>query len=265
MITITPPAAPAGQAPGISVVAPSAAGEAEAAAAASVQAGSESDADEMRRRISKGGTIRHNVSTAQLLSDDQHGELLEWVARENGPWTEDVREFPGPQPGQHVEEASSEAELYKPALSGFHCEIFRNEYLAWCASLQLPEDHPDFGRRPNELLGQITVHGGLTSAEQHKGRFCFDCNHTSTDLVPYAAFVSRKNDKKRVGGLAPVAGGGGGLSAPKAGGGKLLLPGQGGQAAPPPPKGATYKDYHFVRQQLESLAAQFLARRDVGG
>merc|ERR1712157_676678 len=51
------------------------------------------------RRPSAGGTIRHDCSTAQLLSDDESLELRQWVARNEGPWKNDIERYPGPPSG----------------------------------------------------------------------------------------------------------------------------------------------------------------------
>eukprot|EP00746_Dinoflagellata_sp_MGD_P112568 gnl/MRDRNA2_/MRDRNA2_49686_c0_seq2.p1 gnl/MRDRNA2_/MRDRNA2_49686_c0~~gnl/MRDRNA2_/MRDRNA2_49686_c0_seq2.p1 ORF type:complete len:157 (+),score=31.86 gnl/MRDRNA2_/MRDRNA2_49686_c0_seq2:141-611(+) len=91
---------------------------------------------------SVGGTIRHNCSTAQLLSDEKHLELRQWAARSDGPWAKDVAEFPCEKGGD------PSGEPYHPVLHGLEkCELYRNDYLAWCGSVQLPDDHPDFNAR----------------------------------------------------------------------------------------------------------------------
>merc|ERR1719498_2087524 len=88
--------------------------------------------DELQRRISKGGTIRHNVSVAQLLSDEESQQLQEWVARTEGPWRQDLARYPGPN-NDAIGEAGQRAgpEAYAFCHNGFQCELFRNDYLAW--------------------------------------------------------------------------------------------------------------------------------------
>lgn len=217
------------------------------------------------RSVSVGGTIRHNISTANLLSDEQRLELLQWASRFEGPWSQDVRDFPGPPtpawgpPGAGMPGHGSApgGEPYGPLfISGLECELFRNEYLAWCASVRLPEGHPDRGRRSNDLK-DLRVHGDVYVPAE--GRLMFDCNHAKTDIVPYAAFVNTKGDSRRIGALA-----GAGVpasAAPPAPGsnvGLLHIPVSGG--APPPMKGSSYKDYAYVRRELEALAIQLCER-----
>lgn len=242
----------------------------------------DSTSDDERADVRK--AFRRNVSTANLLSDSEHLELLEWATKQDGPWSLDLSEYPGPGNTSITLPVSSSAtapnEPYRPVLHGFRCEIFRNEYLAWCAAVQLPETHPDFHRSPNELRG-IEVHGGLTYAgSSQRGCLMFDCNHASSDLVPFAAFVGAHNDQRRIGGLGsmampaspvvptqaacsglPVPNGKRGLAVPggNPGGGLLGIPS--GSTALVLNTRATYKDYYFVRAELERLVEQLLARQ----
>ncbi|CAE8640883.1 unnamed protein product, partial [Polarella glacialis] len=91
----------------------------------------------MQRQVSQGGTIRHNVSTAQLLSDEEQSELRRWATRQQGPWTADLEQFPGVSGAEPASETGQET--CRPMLFGYRCELFRNDYLAWCGSVQLPE------------------------------------------------------------------------------------------------------------------------------
>jgi len=104
------------------------------------------------RTISVGGTIRHNISTAALLTEDQHAELLQWATQQDGPWRQDIHDFPASvikagAPSSAQEGTWIGEEPYRPELSGFRCELFRNEYLAWCGTVQLPDSHPDLRKR----------------------------------------------------------------------------------------------------------------------
>lgn len=252
----------------------------------------EDDAGSVDSDFSAGGTMRRNCSVAQALSDQERLELLRWATRESGPWSDDLRDYPGPPVNATAAAAGGTSledsglargeEPYRPILSGYDCEVFRNEYLAWCAVVQLPEGHPDTGKKTFELSKELKVHGGISLADRAKRRPQFDCNHGLTDLVPYACFSRSAEQDRRVGALAPAVdksgvagptgGAGGGLLVPGrpsagpcgGGGGKLLLP-QAPGAGPAPPRihgGATYKDYKFVRRELEALAAQFRAHED---
>lgn len=148
----------------------------------------------------------------------------------------------------------------------YRCELFRNVYLAWCGSVQLPEGHPDFHAKLS-ALGQIKVHGGLSDRNfdgvSRPGCFMFDCNHTQTDLIPYSAFSQQNNDRRQIGQLAPAA------SQPsvtaKQSGGRLLgLPTGGGLLGVPvgsfSARKCSYKDYHFARAELTKLSEQFRSR-----
>mmetsp|Transcript_83204 Transcript_83204/g.231571 ORF Transcript_83204/g.231571 Transcript_83204/m.231571 type:complete len:236 (+) Transcript_83204:20-727(+) len=207
--------------------------------------------------------MQRNISTAQLLSEAEHQELLQWAVREEGPWRDDLSRYPGPLGaalGRQGVAAAGAAERgeepYRPSVHGYDCELFRNEFLAWCGAVQLPQGHPDFGKRPNELNGHLKVHGGLAIADVKSGRLEFDCNHGTTDLIPYSVFASAGDDRRRTGALAappPRASG-------KGSGGLLRLPGTGCGLPAVPQRLATYKDYAFARKELEALVEQLRAR-----
>mmetsp|Transcript_15767 Transcript_15767/g.34478 ORF Transcript_15767/g.34478 Transcript_15767/m.34478 type:complete len:261 (-) Transcript_15767:46-828(-) len=236
------------------------------------------DSDSGASDVSAGGTIRRNVSVAQALTSSEHEDLMKWATLQDGPWREDVRHYPGPSDTEKVPSSGSTAlveskEPYFPVLSGYPCELFRNEYLAWCGAVQLPSDHPDVGKTVVDLTGQLIVHGGLTIAAPKSGRIQFDCNHASTDLVPYASFVSSQNDAKRIGNLASAGAldpkpnslmappnQASGLRPPNTKAGLLSIPKAG--LTPLQPKSATYKDYAFARCELEKLAGQLRSRED---
>merc|ERR1740129_930731 len=239
--------------------------------------------------------MRRNCSVMNALTGDQQQELLRWCTREGGPWAEDISTYPGPPVNASAAAGGRSSlaesglapgeEPYRPQLSGYDCEIFRNEYLAWCAVVELPAGHPDAAKKPAELSKLVKVHGGISIsvALQETRRLQFDCNHGFTDLVPYACFARAAEHDKRVGALPPpppadggpagggkAGGKGGGLQLPGRsaglggkGGGALLLPQASADGAGPAVRGgATYKDYRFVRKELEGLAAQLRAREE---
>eukprot|EP00928_Gymnodinium_smaydae_P062885 TRINITY_DN46625_c0_g1_i1.p1 TRINITY_DN46625_c0_g1~~TRINITY_DN46625_c0_g1_i1.p1 ORF type:complete len:323 (+),score=45.44 TRINITY_DN46625_c0_g1_i1:36-971(+) len=229
------------------------------------------EGEQSRRRPSIGGTIRHNCSTAQLLSDKERVKLLQWVARREGPWKADLEQFPGPDPLDasaaacgEAEKLASDNELYNLKLSGFSCYLWRNDYLAWCGSIELPPSHPDHGKRVSDISADLQVHGGLGVDVDRPSCFRFDCCHAQQDLVPYAAFLDELSQQKRVGLMAPSQpqpsnlGGSSQLGIPRSG--MLAIP-TGASAGPRSGDGrATYKDYAFARRELEGLASQFAAR-----
>merc|ERR1719215_859973 len=121
----------------------------------------------------------------------------------------------------------------------------------------MPEKHPDFAKRCTEMAGAMEVHGCFSVEGASHDRIHFDCNHGHTDLVPYAAFAASKSDKKILGALgnaAPPAAAGSGAHSP-AGASRLSLPTV-GSGSPLASRLATYKDYHFVRCELEKLVKQ---------
>eukprot|EP00971_Amphidinium_carterae_P160776 3187651-Amphidinium_carterae.1 len=135
----------------------------------------------LQRKVSVGGTIRHNVSTAQLLSEEGHAELLKWATTQEGPWKEDLAEYPGPVNAGRDDHLYGSGEPYGPEIGGFQCALYRNEYLAWCAGLQLPVGHPDEGKKSNDL-SMLAVHGGVATHPYLPRCLTFDCNHARTDL-----------------------------------------------------------------------------------
>lgn len=237
-------------------------------------AAEEDDVESITSDASEGGTIRRNCSCTQMVTEEQHKKLLLWCAREQGPWSEDLHAYPGPAidasaaaaGGVRLAESglAPGEEPYRPRLSGYDCELFRNEYLAWCGAVQLRPGHPDVGKKPSELSKSLKVHGGISIALPQ--RLQFDCNHGLIDLVPYAAFVRSVENDKRVGALVPSGSGDGrspaGLGG-SGGGGKLQIPKVSADGPAPLLRGgATYKDYKFARSELEALAAQLWMREE---
>jgi hypothetical protein len=80
--------------------------------------------------------------------------------------------------------------------SGFACLLHRGPLGQWCGYVAVPETHPAFGKRYDDV--KVKVHGGLTYADRCQGSIChvpqpgmpdnvwwlgFDCAHWG-DVVP---------------------------------------------------------------------------------
>lgn len=79
--------------------------------------------------------------------------------------------------------------------TGYPCIIQRNPRGAWCGYVGVPETHPYFGKKYDDRVINIEVHGGLTFSDFCGNVICyipnenkvwllgFDCAHIN-DVVP---------------------------------------------------------------------------------
>jgi len=119
--------------------------------------------------------------------------------------------------------------------AGYPCILNRGPLGSWCGYVGVPEGHPWFGKRYDDV--EADVHGGLTYARPCQGDVChaapeprywlgFDCSHYR-DLVPgLEALLAESREK---------------MGRPQVDKGKF---------------GVTYKDVGYVRAETESLAEQ---------
>lgn len=111
-------------------------------------------------------------------------------------------------------------------IDGYTCKIKRNVSWSYCGYIHLPESHPDFHKRYQDIDKEIVVHGDLTFGNGN-GVFGFDCHHILMGDISPLDFSP---------GVAEFS--------------LLDLSNKNGH----------YWTYDEVKQQLESLVAQFKAR-----
>jgi hypothetical protein len=72
------------------------------------------------------------------------------------------------------------------AVTGLRCRILRNPRMGMlCGYVEVPPEHPLFGRHYDGVNARVEVHGGATFAEEEDGLWWigFDCGHT-WDIAP---------------------------------------------------------------------------------
>ncbi|CAD7946300.1 unnamed protein product [Amoebophrya sp. A25] len=149
--------------------------------------------------------LRSKPSTHDLLAEGEKGELEEWIQTRAPPVCRgDLLKY-GPGHAETIfpkdaMNGGKEARIVGSSLAGggdiVSAKLYRNDYLAWCGTVEVAEAHPWYGLRLSEVEQRLSrsPHGGLSDGVSlgKKPIFGFDCNHRG-DFVPYAAFV---NDKK---------------------------------------------------------------------
>ena len=116
--------------------------------------------------------------------------------------------------------------VYEFPSNGYACKIVRQKGWNWNGYITLPLTHPDYGKNYNDI--DVHVHGGLTFSEN--GRFGFDCAHLTTDIIPIHFYLNKKDPV-----LFPLFDG-------------------------PRFCSQTFKDFEFVKKEVESMATQFKNR-----
>eukprot|EP00397_Hematodinium_sp_SG-2012_P062540 GEMP01084641.1.p1 GENE.GEMP01084641.1~~GEMP01084641.1.p1 ORF type:complete len:196 (+),score=27.72 GEMP01084641.1:100-687(+) len=164
-------------------------------------------------------------SHAELLSISDRKRLDAWMAT-------------SAQDGQDESLEADDLEKYSREYReefvhrNLQCQLFRNDYLAWCGMVVCTEP-PLNAVVGSRLRGFVEVHGGLSFPcveSSSPGHFAFDCCHSQIDSVPYIDFL--REQEKRVG--APITA-------------EVLIP---------PTKTGTYKDYAYAMNELVRLADQ---------
>lgn len=99
---------------------------------------------------------------------------------------------------------------------------------AWCGYVAVPPGHPDHGKSWGDADVEVEVHGGLTYSGPRQGDICHVPKPGEPDDVHWFGF-----DCAHARDLMPAI----------------------------PHRGETYRDQHYVRGEVESLAEQLARRR----
>jgi hypothetical protein len=139
----------------------------------------------------------------------------------SGPWDEDLQKYPYDEQDRRENPEKYEVEFY-----GYRCTLKRHPaFYTWNGYIHLPENHPDYHKKYEDIEKTISVHGDLTYGDGN-GVFGFDCGHL---------------DDRSPGGEAIDAQMGLSLSS-------FLF------------RSRTYKDRDFVLEELKNMARQFKQR-----
>lgn len=221
--------------------------------------------------------MKRDVSNVDLMSLDDNHDFPEWLQRSEAIWASDIRDFPAGTPllnGGVIPEEHQE--VYDFQHAGYRCQLSRNAFLAWQGSVTIPENHPLYNVRISVVHScGLKVHGGITTVGT--GIIGFDCHHGLTDIAPYEGYATNrmKELRKLVGKLADSCD----PDKPKPheepssssdAAHEESLDGRNVSSTLLPPRflkptvpcfggKRTYKNYHFARRELCSLAEQ-LAR-----
>lgn len=130
--------------------------------------------------------IDNLMNVINILSNGNEIFTTKFICKKDTPWFKDMQDY-----SASPDDAIKRFSTYHPKIEGYDCQLIRSAMGFWCGFVYLPEAHPDYDKKVEEI-DISCCYNKLVKISQ--GIFGFTCNG-ALDLIPARHFKDWRKKK----------------------------------------------------------------------